>query len=616
MNQRDCEQETIVDRAVEILDESRRSFLGRVGSLTAMASLGAAGSGIITESVEAAQDPIPSAREVSVNGAISGSDRAESAYRLRTKVALTQRLQPIVEHQNNGDEERYPNRIGSFSKGLPHDRNGEVDQNAYKALLTALRTGDAGDFDFIPMGGDTLLKNPQAGLTYELAGADPASFHQPPPPPFASAEIAAEIAENYWMALARDVHFQDYDVHPITLAASQDLSRFSGYRGPRPQAQPLRTGAIVPGGVMLSESLAEAGDRDEELWQNGPMVGPAPARLRVQAPVTPRVLFRGLTAGDQIGPMISQFLWMDIPYGTQTINQRMRTPIPGDDYLTSYDEWLFAQNSRGHLNLPNRYDVSRRYIRNARDLGEWVHIDVLFQAGFNAVLLLFGMSAPLDRNNPYFNSKTQCGFGTFGAPHIQSMVCGVAGCALRSVWYQKWYVHRRLRPEAFAGRIHNHLTKRANYPINREILESAAPHEVFRQFGSYLLPIAFPEGCPTHPAYGAGHATVAGACVTLLKAWFDENWVIPYPVIPSPEGLTLEPYNGPSLTVGGELNKLASNVALGRNMAGVHWRSDATESLKLGEAVAIGFLSDLKNCYNEDFAGFSLTKFDGQRVVI
>ena len=36
-----------------------------------------------------------------------------------------------------------------------------------------------------------------------------------------------------------------------------------------------------------------------------------------------------------------------------------------------------------------------------------------------------------------------------------------------------------------------------------------------------LLPMAFPEGSPMHPAYGAGHATVAGGCVTMLKAFFE-----------------------------------------------------------------------------------------------
>jgi hypothetical protein len=56
-----------------------------------------------------------------------------------------------------------------------------------------------------------------------------------------------------------------------------------------------------------------------------------------------------------------------------------------------------------------------------------------------------------------------------------------------------------------------------------------------------------------------------------------------------------------AMTVGGELNKLASHVAVGRNIAGVHWRSDYTESLKLGETVAIGVLFDQKVTYVEDF---------------
>jgi hypothetical protein len=128
--------------------------------------------------------------------------------------------------------------------------------------------------------------------------------------------------------------------------------------------------------------------------------------------------------------------------------------------------------------------------------------------------------------------------------------------------------------------------------------------------------MGFVEGCPTHPAYGAGHATVAGACVTVLKAWFDEDWVIPDPVVPTPDGLSLVPYRGSDLTVGGELNKLAANVAFGRNIAGVHWRSDAWESLKLGEAVTIGILTDMKSCYNEVFEGFVLTKFDGTRITV
>jgi hypothetical protein len=199
---------------------------------------------------------------------------------------------------------------------------------------------------------------------------------------------------------------------------------------------------------------------------------------------------------------------------------------------------------------------------------------------------------------------------------MASVLCGVAREALKEVWYQKWFVHRRLRPEAFGGRIHNHKTGAARYPIHRDILDAQALAEVQGRHGTFLLPMAFPEGSPTHPAYGAGHATVAGACVTILKALFDESFVIPDPVEASADGLSLVPFSGPALTVGHELNKLAANVAVGRNIAGVHWRSDAAESLKLGEAVAIRYLKDERRTFNERFQGFRLRKFDGTPITV
>jgi hypothetical protein len=199
--------------------------------------------------------------------------------------------------------------------------------------------------------------------------------------------------------------------------------------------------------------------------------------------------------------------------------------------------------------------------------------------------------------------------------HILSLVTEVATRALKAVWCQKWFVHRRLRPEEFGGLVHNRLTDpaAADYPINEEILNSDALPAVFERYGSYLLPQAYPDGSPLHPAYGGGHATVAGACVTILKAWFDESFVIPDPVVPNREGTALVAYTGPdagSLTVGGELNKVAANIAMGRNIAGIHWRTDCSESLTLGEEVALGILEEQQATYNEG-GRFTLTKFDG-----
>lgn len=583
---------------------SRRKFLGEVSGVTAATiTAGVIGVPVIGSAMQAKAD------DAAIN-VLGDSARASKAYDLRVEAATFQKIAPLPDHPNNGDEDRYLNRIGNFSKGLPHNQLGEVDQVAYNTYLQAIKTGNPDDFERIPLGDTQVqLKNPQAGLTFEMQGTDPGHLFQPPAPAFSSAEIASEIAENYWMALTRDVFFLDYDSDPLTNAAAEDLSKFSDFRGPR-----FRSRLAARAQSNLATNLTSSSSA------NGPEQQPrlsAPVRQQSNGPVTPATLFRGLTPGDLAGPYISQFLWKDFSYGVLSVSQKMRTPIPGDDYLTNYGDWLYAQNARGNVNLPNRYDQTRRYIRNGRDLGEWVHIDVLFQAYFNATLVLLGAGAPTDPNNPYNKYRNQCGFGTFGNPHIQALVPAVATNALRGVWFQKWYVHRRLRPEEFAGRIHNHLTKATTYPINSEILNSAAVQEVNRKFGTYLLPMAFVEGCPSHPSYGAGHATVAGACVTILKWWFDESWVIPDPVVPTFDGLSLVPYRGSdNLTVGNELNKLASNVALARNTAGVHWRSDATESLKLGESIAISVLQDLKHCWNERFDGLSLTKFDGTRITI
>lgn len=259
-------------------------------------------------------------------------------------------------------------------------------------------------------------------------------------------------------------------------------------------------------------------------------------------------------------------------------------------------------------------------MRNGRDLGQWVHIDVLFQGYFQAFLCIAGMGVAFDSGNPYNNSANQTGFATFGGPHIATLLCEVSTRALKAAWFQKWLVHRRLRPEVFAGRVHRKLYAGADYPVHSEILDSLSSSNrlgAYLNSGNALLPQAFPEGSPTHPAYGAGHATVAGACVTILKAWFNESAVVQNPVVPDATGTTLVPYAGAeNLTVGGELNKIASNVANGRNMAGVHWRSDANASLKLGEAIAISILREQKSCYNEQFDGFSLTKFDGTTITV
>jgi hypothetical protein len=310
---------------------------------------------------------------------------------------------------------------------------------------------------------------------------------------------------------------------------------------------------------------------------------------------------------------MSQFLLKPVPMGAATMSQLFRTAIAGDDYWTNYADWLKGQ--RGGATGSNKFDSTPRYIRNNRDLAMYLLVDWSGQANVMAMLILnsFGAAAQ-SASNPYLHSATQVGNITFGLPI--DVVAKAPNLANRACWWQKWLVHRRLRPEAFGGRIHNHLTGAAKYPIHSDLVNSAALSAVFRANASYLLPAAHPVGSPLHPSYPAAHTVTAGAGITVLKALYNESFVIPSPVMPSDDGLSLVPYTGATLTVGGELNKLASNIALGRDAGSHHYRSDGEEGIKLGEAIAISILRDTATLYNEVFPGFSFTKYDGTPVTI
>jgi hypothetical protein len=535
------------------MDElDRRAFLRLL-----CAGAGAAGGGLA----------LPAGSDAAAGGGASGRRRSERAYRLRVRAARAARRRPRVEHVANGDEATHPGFIGCYTKGLPHDALGRVDPAAYDALLHCLAEPEPAAFESIPLGGTRLLTSPQAGLAFDLEGPDAQRVTVPPAPRLALAECAGEMVELYWMALLRDVPFDAYGSDSLALAAIAELNGLQDFRGPR-------KGGAVTGGT----------------------------------------LFRGFTAGDSIGPWLSQFLWLEVPFGAQRIEQRNQTTLAGVDWGTGYADWLAIQDGVDTTGQ-DALDPERRHLRNLRDLGRFVQIDALYQAYLNACLILLGRGTPFDPAMPLQGSGTQLGFVEWGGPHVLSLVTEVATRALKAVWYQKWFVHRRLRPEAFGGLVHNHRTGAASAPLHPDVLEAAALEEVFARHGSYLLPLAFPEGSPTHPAYGAGHATVAGACTTILKAWFDTDAELEDPVLPNTDGTALVPYAGPALTVGHELDKLASNIGIGRNGAGVHWRSDYAESLRLGERVALGILEEQKATYN-DAPTLTLTTFDGETIAV
>ncbi|HYL46551.1 MAG TPA: vanadium-dependent haloperoxidase [Candidatus Limnocylindrales bacterium] len=540
---------------------NRRSFLGRI-SAGAAATLGAA---------TLADPRAASAKE-------SAFDRVQDAFELRKKLAERDADVGAARNFNNGDESLYPDKAGTYTKGLPHDSFGRVDLNAFATFKNALRNGKFSDFENMIMGGTRTQNGPQGGLCFDLCALDGAQFGQPivpPAPTTASDQNATELLEHYWASLLRDVAFTDYGSSALAVAAAAELGAQPTYLGPR----------------------------------NG------------SGHVTPNLLFRGAFPGETLGPYLSQFFIRPTSLGTQPLSQQMVTYEPDIDYMTNFSDWLTVQNGNV-TGLQNQKDSQLRYQHNGRCLAAFTHVDVLYQAYFTALLVLGTIGAPVNPGNPYVGSRAENGFGTFGAPDFAGTLTEVATKALNAVWYQKWFVHLRPRPEAHGGLVHLIKTgegSKTNATFSKVILNSQGLQQSFNKYGTWLLPQAFPEGSPTHPSYPTGHGVVGGACITVLKFFFDGNFVIPDPVVPTSDGLSLVPYteaDAGELTVNGELNKLGHNVSFGHGIhAGIHWRSDTDTSLLLGEAVALSFLRDKAKTYNEPFM-VQLTKFDGTTATI
>jgi hypothetical protein len=560
---------------------SRRRFIGQVGAALA--------GGVVLAKAAAASGQ--TARGVPGDGIaqVTAPDpRVQQAYQIRKGTALAEARIAVPPHTTNGDEELYADKSGTYSKGLLQDGIGLVNAEAFLRFRRAINSGKFEDFENLIIGGTRTQNGPMGSYAFALEGTDDVQFGNapspanqinqivvPPAPALASEAYGTELVELYWASLLRDVPFVNYNTDPTAALAAAELSSMPLYAGPRDG--------------------------------NGN--------------VTPDLLFRGPYPGETVGPYVSQFMFTPTSFGAQPLSQKLTTYLNGIDYMTDATTFQMVQNgiSTGQV---VQIDPVPRYLSNGRDMGAFTRVDVLFQAYFVAFLVLNTIKAPLNPGNPYLASTKQNGFGTFGGPDFAATVCAVARPALNSVWYQKWPVHLRHRPEsggAIARQILTGNGRTLQGHVNNNVLNSQAVQASFNKFGDYFLAMAYPEGSPAHPAYPTGHGTVAGACVTVLKFFFDGNFVIPNPMIPSADGQTLSPYTGGDagqITVNGELNKLAHNVSFGHGILdGVHWRSDTDSSIQLGEAVAISILQDRARTYAEPFT-INLTKIDGSIATI
>lgn len=577
------------------------------------------------------------------------SYRREEAFRIRMEAAASAKEREHPDHRANGEEQRYAtaNYAMSFTKGLRHHTTTGliIDKEDFVGFRRAIDEGFIDAFTAEVRASPDKARAweaPTAGIVFELEGPDPQAVTMAPAPALGSDELAYEMAEVYELALLRD--------EPLTDFANGTPN------------------AAVNGAVTRLDALgyASAGF-------------PSRPRTTESGSVTAQTLFRGSSPNVDAGPYLSQFMLIGndqpgaagvdhgfVQYGALQINQRVPVALP-QNYLTEWADWLQAQNGANLRDNATLFDAAapRRFITFPRDLATYVHDDALYEAYLNACLILLSMGTPFDpgfsnlsgQGSFFLNSldlngnflagleshtREAGGFALYGGPHILTLVTEVATRALKAVRYQKFNNHIRLRPEALAGRVHKAGAIEAAHPqigtpftdLAAEIAPTVGAIQSANASGTALLPMAFQEGSPMHPSYGAGHATVAGACVTILKAFFNtsaafvrrggedvfalhEPGDMPVHYVPDAAGANLvASTDGDFLTLEGELNKLAANISIGRNMAGVHYYSDYYDSLRMGEQIALGILEEQALGYPTDPFVLTVPTFDGDVVRI
>jgi hypothetical protein len=519
--------------------------------------------------------------------------RTNDSFIYRRNTAIADKIN-IGEVPDNGDLTTFTDFSANFSKTLRHDALGVPNHMSYQSFINALDTETFTALNNViigtPGGGpNSKMNGPATAFAFDLEGLDSHAYSIPAAPSVSSAQTATEQVEHYWASMLRDVPFTEYDGNTTVAAAVADLN---------------------------SRSFIQGGGANQ--WPR---------------PITAQNLFRAqVFAGDGNvkGPYVSQFLLQPYAFGAAPLTQRYQTFLPNQAFLTDVATYQAVQN--GGASGEPLVDPTLRFIRNGRDFGAYTRVCVLHQAYFVASLILAGLRAPLAPGNPYRTSPTQKAFGTLGEVDSFGTIPEVATRALKASWFRKWVADLRLRPEEYgalleARRTHSTPVPQASNALHSDVLTSAALPRILAQFGTHLMPLAFPEGSPTHPCYTGGHATVAGACATLVKFFFDGKQKL-RPLLlaagtdlkqPSSDGLSLVTYTGAdrdTIDINGELSKLAFNIPFGHGVhAGIHFRSSNHWGVLLGEQVGLSVLQDRAKGYNEPFA-INITKFDGTTATI
>ncbi|TFL19345.1 hypothetical protein [Jannaschia formosa] len=487
---------------------------------------------------------------------------------------------------------------------------GEAEQDRAEALVARLKT-----------------------LGQAPSGGHGGAVGLPPGPALGSKAMTTEIGTLWGAALLRDVHFADWAGHPAAVAVSQAVASLPSRPGPR--AIPDR------GEIPFADATLGAGQ--------GPYVSQF---LLVGTGARPAA--RGWADGGSVGTGGAQD---DGPgagivrYGAQCLHQRITGYLARLDHGT---DWTGRRAAAGAILGPAAFECHPRFVATPRDLASFVDLGAPHQAFLTALHLILDAGTPLDGGLSLAGDAV-------GPADIEALVLGAAaravdvlprlpddgratpselaaGLALARAGDQGRRLGERreafaamaaaLEPSGLPERIaaHNAYQNRLWSPRDgRGDLGPLAPED------NVLLPLATTRDAPDRGTRLA-HAAAAGACATVLKACFEMFEPDPVTGRPRARPLTgagamlpcayeadpddpthLRPVAGAALSLQGEIDKLAANLAAARCFAGQAAPSETRAALRLGERLAVAMLRDRLGGAP---AAMRFTSFDGDHLTI
>ena len=516
-------------------------------------------------------------------------DYSVSRFRQERTQRLADAMSGFERDQAVNNDVATLNTPAMFSKTMEHDSTTLLPSEAdVVKLALAMERGTTQDLENVNLSSNATRKlaNPLGAFALEMMGQDAYGFTMPACPTLDSAHAAGEMVEVYEMNIQRDTSFDALNFGGADTAADRAVTNLNAF------------GAEYKGPV---NSVSSALTRAE--------------------------LFRGVAPGCLEGPYVSQFLAHDFTLGAHNITQKynIHSGIYGNTKAN------FKSISDGAVPVAQAADSAPQYIYNGKGLGTLVHSDFVYQHFYYAAAML----AQGGTRHTAYTSVDPSNSGAFltnGGPAFQApAVAAVSSHALTASWVQKWRHHLKLRPETMAARVVTGISGDTSvYHASALTTNAQTTLDAVKTFNvanggdnAEFLPLLYAEGSPTHPAYPAGHAVIAGANATILKlVYADTNWSTMgnYSAVQhSTDGNSLVAYSRPDagdLTVHGELNKLASNIAIGRNIAGVHYRADGDCGMMLGQKVAIAYFKDYLKRQIELRGDITIVGFDGVSVTV